>query len=158
MVVRKKIVLLALVAFLLLSLVALLTFLNSKSFTEQVKYQITGKLDQITGGRSSIAQVRVHFFPLRIRIEQLTIPGNGSPLNPPLLSVHEIDAMFSFRGFLGIPQLKSLELVQPRIYFEVNADGSSNFPSLKSPSSGEDLFRLSAEKLTISRGLLQFRE
>jgi|RhiMetdeSRZDD1v2_1073273.scaffolds.fasta_scaffold05619_7 translocation and assembly module TamB len=156
--VRKKIVLLALVALGLLSLVAVLTFLNSKTFTEQLKYQITGRLDQITGGRSSIAHVVVHFFPLRIRIEQLTIPGNGSPLNPPLLSVQRIEAMFSFRGFLGIPQLKSLELVQPRIYFQVNADGSTNFPPLHSPSSGEDLFRLSAEKLTISRGLLQFRE
>src|SRR5262245_58662543 len=120
--VRKKTVLLTIVAFVLLLFVVALTFLNSNAFTEKLKRQITVKLDQVTGGQSSIARVRVHFFPLRLHIEQLTLPGKGSPLNPPLLSVQRIVARFGFRSFMSLPRLKSLELVQPRIYFEVNAD------------------------------------
>jgi translocation and assembly module TamB len=153
----KKIVLLALVASVLLVLVFVLTFLNSNAFTEQLRHQMTSRIDQVAGGRSSIARVRVHFFPLRIQIEQLTIPGNGMVSSLPLLSVQKIEVRVRLRSLLGTPQLISLELVEPRVYFEVNADGSSNFPPLRSRS-GDDLLSLSVEKLRISRGLLQFRE
>jgi len=86
---RTKIVLTLVVSFALF-LVLLLTFLNSNTFREQLKNQIIGRLDEITGGRSSIDRVQVHFFPLRIQIDQLTIPGNGTILSPPFLSVQKM--------------------------------------------------------------------
>jgi len=158
MTVRKKIVLLACVASVVLFLVLVLTFLNSNSFREQLKYQITSRIDQATGGQCSIDRVQVHFFPIRIQIDQLTIPGNGKAPSPPLLSVQKIEARLRLRSLLGITELASLELVQPRIYLEISADGSSNFPPLRSSLPGEDIFHFSIQKLRISQGLLQFRE
>src|SRR5262245_61557774 len=133
--VRKKTVLLAVVAFVSLLFVVALTFVNSNAFNAELKRQITVKLNEATVGPSSIGRGRVDFFQLRFDIEQLTIPGKGSPLNPPLLSVQRIVARFSLRSFMSLPHLKSLELVQPKIYFEVNPDGSTNFPPLRSSSS-----------------------
>lgn len=154
---RKKIVLTFVVSFALF-LVLLLTFLNSNTFREQLKHQIIGRLDEITGGRSSIGRVQVHFFPLRIQIDQLTIPGNGGTLSPPFLSVQKIEARLRLRSLLGTPEFMSLELVGPRIHLEVNSDGSSNFPFSRGLSPGQGLLHLSAARLKISDGLLQFRE
>src|SRR5580765_4175453 len=121
---RKSRILFKFGVLLTLFLILGLMFVNSNTFREQLKNQITSKVNQMTGGRSSIGRVQVRFFPPRIEINQLTIQGSGIALSRPLLSVQRIEARPRLRSLLGVPQLISLELIEPIVYLEVNSDGS----------------------------------
>ncbi len=133
-------------------------FLNSEAFRKRLQYEIVNRLDRLTGVKSSVDQVQVHFFPLRIQLTHLVIPANGSPLAPPLLSIQRIEARPKLRSLFGSLALRNLDLFEPRINIEIHSDGSNNLPVQQSALHGVNFLRLSADKLKISGGLLQFRE
>jgi translocation and assembly module TamB len=135
-----------------------LIFVNSEAFRKRLQYEVVSRLDRLTGAKFSIERVQVRFFPLRIQLTHLIIPGSGNPLDPPFLSIQRVEARPILRSLFGSLELRNLDLFEPRINIEVRSDGSNNLPIPQNSFQGMNFLHLSAEKLKIFGGLLQFRE
>jgi len=154
----QKRIFLSLTALVALGSLLGLVVINSATFKAKLKNEIISKLNQATGAKSSIGQIHVHLFPLRIVMTQLTVSGIGTEFDPPLLFVERIEVRPRIRTLFGKLQFASLDLFEPRVQLEVRSDGASNWPTAHSSFQGMSLLNLSAGRLRISGGILQFRE
>ncbi|PYV93309.1 MAG: hypothetical protein DMG05_01820 [Acidobacteria bacterium] len=151
----KKKKLLALLLLLLIFSIFGWRFLKSQTLVRIVENYLIANLDHLTGGKTSIESLKIHFFPLKLHLSRLTIRGTETSPAPPLLSIQEIEAAPKFRSLLGSLRLVNLELLEPKIYLEIHSDGSTNIPKPHATLAGFDIFALMVEKLKISRGLFQ---
>src|SRR6516164_5953235 len=118
------------------SLLGLVVVINSATFKAKLKNEIISQLNQVTGAKSSIGQLHVHLFPLRIVVTQLTVSGIGNELDPPLLSVQRIEVRPRIRTLFGRLQFASLDLLKPRVQLEVRSDGTPNWPAARGSFQG----------------------
>ncbi|PYV43048.1 MAG: hypothetical protein DMG06_12105 [Acidobacteria bacterium] len=150
---RKRNFLAILVLLLIFSVSGL--FLRSETFVGIVRHYIIAHLDHLTGGKTSIESLQIHFFPLKLHFNGLTIRGTETGPAPPFLFIQEMEAIPRFRSVFGTIRLMNLELFEPRIYLEIRSDGSTNIPKPHGTLDKFDVLALAVEKVKISRGLFQ---
>src|SRR4051812_4650114 len=134
-------------------------FLKSETFNQQIKGYLIARLDQISGGKTSVGSLTIGLFPLRVLVTDLAIRGADGDPKKPFLFVQEVSLKPRFQSLFTALRLKDVELLKPEIYLEVRSDGSTNLPRPHVTNLRIlDLYRVAIERLKISRGKLRLNE
>ena len=148
----------------LLTLLALYHVLNSGETQSQARRWFIHKLDDATGGRAEIGQLRWNMSHLTVDFDNVTIHGLEHAGEAPWLHVDHVHLGFGIVGLLqsGVGThlvLHEAQIESPRWHYEIYADGSTNQPHPKhAPRPGkpflDTLFDLRIGNLQVSNGVL----
>ncbi len=147
-----------------ITLVALYRVLNTTETQSQVRHWLIHRLDESTGGRTEIGQLRWDLLRQTIDLDNVTIHGLEHTGEAPWFHV---DHLFLHVGIVGLLQsgvsthvvLQEARIQSPRWHYEIYADGSTNQPHPKrTPKPGkpflDTLFDLRIGNLQVANGVL----
>ena len=157
---RKLLATLSVLALVLLAVVAgLVYFISSPEFDQFAADYIVGWIEDHTGTRASLTRFESDFRRQRFTLHGLTLHGEEDASDPPLVGVERIDVQIRLRALLnGQADLRSLVLVGPRIFIQVDQDGSTNLPSPVSPEGDVTSTEVSIADLSVSNGEITIDE
>jgi translocation and assembly module TamB len=148
----------------ILSLLALVVYINTDSFQALVRRRLVAEIERITGGRAEIASIHTIPFRLQAEVRGITVRGRESANDVPLAHVDHIVARLKI-GSLLRSELAFNEVIldQPVVHVAFYPDGSTNFPSRKPVPAGgtnpvEQLFALSIDHFEIRHGQLLWED
>jgi translocation and assembly module TamB len=144
------------------SLLAGLWYTTTSSFQNYVHRRMVGEIERITGGRAEIGSFHVVPFHLQVEIRNITVHGMEDPTDVPMLHADSVVGQVKVISFLRTQfGFESLTLERPIVHVMIGPDGSTtNIPSIRElpTSSGsspvEELFALSADRLSVHDGQL----
>ena len=144
------------------SLLAGLWYTTTSSFQNYVHRRMVGEIERITGGRAEIGSFHVVPFHLQVEIRNITVHGREEPTDIPLLHADSVVGQVKVISFLRTQfGFESLALERPTVHVAIGPDGSTtNIPSIRElpagsgPSTVEELFALSADRLSVHEGQL----
>jgi translocation and assembly module TamB len=144
------------------SLLAGLWYTTTSSFQNYVHRRMVGEIERITGGRAEIGSFHVVPFHLQVEIRNITVHGMEDPADVPMLHADSVVGQVKVISFLRTQfGFESLTLERPIVHVAIGPDGSTtNIPSIRElptssgPSPVEELFALSANRLSVHDGQL----
>jgi len=144
------------------SLLVGLWYTTTSSFQNYVHRRMVGEIERITGGRAEIGSFHVVPLHLQVEIRNITVHGMEDPSDVPLLHADSVVGQVKVISFLRTQfGFESLTLERPIVHVTVGRDGSTtNIPSVRELPSGsgpspiEELFALSADRLSVHDGQL----
>ena len=148
----------------ILVIVAVIGFLfwaSSAAFENIVRGRIVAALQTATGGRVEIASFHWHLFDLDAEASRIVIHGLEAPGEAPFARVDNLHARVSILG-LWSPHilLRDLEITRPSVHLIVYADGSTNQPHPRNPSTPgqgfSKFFDLQAGHIGVQQGVLDY--
>ena len=143
-------------------LLAGLWYSTTSSFQNYVHRRMVGEIERITGGRAEIGSFHVVPFHLQVEIRNITVHGREEATDIPLLHADSVVGQVKVISFLRTQfGFESLALERPIVHVAIGPDGSTtNIPSVQElpagsgPSPVEELFALSADRLSVHDGQL----
>jgi translocation and assembly module TamB len=144
------------------SLLAGLWYTTTSSFQNYVHRRMVGEIERITGGRAEIGSFHVVPFHLQVEIRNITVHGMEDPTDVPMLHADSVVGQVKVISFLRTQfGFESLTLERPILHVMIGPNGSTtNIPSIRElptssgPSPVEELFALSADRLSVHDGQL----
>jgi translocation and assembly module TamB len=124
-------------------------------FQQVMERQVIGNLEKITGGRVEIGHFRFRPWLFQITLQKLVIHGSESALEPPLVSVGDVEMGVNPVGLLHHQlRLRHVDVAGLQVHIQTNSQGISNLPRRHEQLSGEQglagLMDLSIGRLTVS--------
>ena len=134
---------------------AALIIMSTGWFQHVLERRVIAGLEHLTGGRVEIAHFRFRPWLFQIRAQGLVIHGSEPTTDPPLLSVHDVEAGVSPTQLLRQRiRLRHLDIDELQVHLLSDAHGITNLPQPEeqvSPRQGlTGLMDLSIGRLTIS--------
>lgn len=123
---RAILIVVGLVAFALIVIVAAPSFVNWNNY----KSEISSQVHQLTGRDLVIAgDISVKVFPApRLVADKVSLSSLEGAANPDLISLRSVEIQIALAPLItGQIRVETVRLVEPRIYLEVLADGSSTW-------------------------------
>src|SRR5262249_51844655 len=159
---RRWKILLAASGLLVASFLAGLWYTTTSSFQNYVHRRMVSEIERITGGRAEVGSFHVVPFHLQVEIRNITVHGMEEPSDVPLLHADSVVGQVKVISFLRTQfGFESLTLERPVVHVTIGPDGSTtNIPSVRElptgsgPSSVEQLFALSIDRLSLHDGQL----
>jgi translocation and assembly module TamB len=147
-------------------------YTSTDDFQHRVGGEVVKVLEDSTGGRVELGHISFSLWHLAIEADNLVIHGTEGPDQMPYLSAAKIDIRLRFNTFLthirGVgPQsrigLSYLHIDQPHLHLIVYADGHTNQPVPKHPTSSSEplqdtLLDLQAGQIELANGLAVFND
>jgi translocation and assembly module TamB len=161
---RRKIVELLIGVTLLATVVFAGWYLTSLRFNERVRRRIVTELENVTGGKVEIKDVRWNLSELMFEADDVTIRGREAPDQVPFAHV---DSLHVRAKIISLMQqqigLARLVAERPVIHIIVYPDGTTNRPEPATPreskrSSIEQLFALAIDRLELRKGELLWND
>jgi translocation and assembly module TamB len=144
----------------LLCVAGLIVWATSEACENFVRRELIAKMEAATGGRMEIASF--HWRPFRLEADAggIVIHGLEAATEAPYAEIGHVHVGISVLGFFS-PRilLRDLEISQPAVHLIVYADGSTNQPRPRAPSTKSGLgsfFDLRAGHVAIEQGVLNF--
>lgn len=144
----------------LLCVAGLIVWATSEACENFVRRELIAKMEAATGGRVEIASF--HWRPFRLEADAggIVIHGREAATEAPYAQIGRVHVGISVLGFFS-PRilLRDLEINQPAVHLIVYADGSTNQPRPRAPSTKSGLgtfFDLCAGHVAIEQGMLNF--
>lgn len=155
---------------LVLIVVGLTIYSRTDDFNRRVSAFLVQTLEDATGGRTEVGQVRFNLWHLAAEVDGLVIHGTEGPGEAPYISVDKLLVRISLKNFLahatgtGAMKYISLGLLrveQPRVHLVVNPDGTTNQPVPKKPSTSNEpvmdtLLDLQAGTVELANGVVLY--
>ncbi len=141
----------------IVALIAIVATLFEAGLAERwMGHAIVRQIQQRTGARAEIGGFHFHFWQLRAEIDELTVHGLEAPTLPPLFHADRIDVDVRILSlFERKIALDELILTRPQVAVEIDANGHSNLPKLKSTTKRswhEIPFQLHAGRFELNGG------
>jgi translocation and assembly module TamB len=143
-----------------LCVAGLIVWATSRACENFVRRELIAKMEAATGGRVEIASF--HWRPFRLEADAggIVIHGREAATEAPYAQIGRVHVGISVLGFFS-PRilLRELEINQPAVHLIVYADGSTNQPRPRAPSTKSGLgtfFDLRAGHVAIEQGVLSF--
>ncbi len=146
------------VLLLLIVVVAGLTIVRSQWFHDKVRDRIVTEVEKSTGGRVDISRFDFDWRTLTAKVSGFTIHGSEPAAGPPLLHADDIVVGLKIISILKRDvDIALLRIDQPRAFLLVAADGSTNVPRPKIPSTSnksaaETILDLAVGRLEVNNG------
>jgi translocation and assembly module TamB len=87
------------------------------------------RINSITGGRTDISSLSIHWLSFSVAIRGLVIHGTEPPGTEPLFSADEVRASLHLDSFWGREvSLREIAISRPHIHFRAEKNGSTNLP------------------------------
>jgi translocation and assembly module TamB len=145
----------------LVAALAVMVTLQSSWFYNKVRERIIAEAEKATGGRAELQAFRFDWKRMRAQVDGLTLHGTEPAGKPPLL--HAASAAVGLKLISALKRdvdVEYVEVTEPHVYLIVNADGSTNLPSPKTPKDPQSrpldpLFRLAAGRFAVRRGTVE---
>lgn len=146
----------------IVAVLAGLWYTTTESFQAYVRRRVIEEVERITGGRAEIGSFHVVPFHMQVEVRNITVHGKEGPGEVPLAHADSLVAQVKVISFLRTEfGFTSLSLEHPVIHVIVSPDGATtNIPALRveprteSGTPIEQLFSLSIDRLSVSRGEL----
>jgi translocation and assembly module TamB len=142
----------------LLSVVALIVYLNTDSFQALVRRRMVAEIERITGGRAEVGDFHTTPFRMQLDVRNITVHGRESAQEIPLAHAERLVARVKVSSLLR-SQFGFYDLIldHPVLHVEVYPDGTTNVPppSVRQTSNStsiEQLFALSIDRLEVRHG------
>jgi len=154
----------AVVAFLVLTVVAVYFVASSAEFENWMRNRIIAQIETATGGRTEISSFHWRLLHLEAEARGVVIHGTEDSNEAPYAEIDRLRVQVSIFGFFTPHiSLRDLEIVQPRLHLIFYRDGSTNQPSPRKPvnrskSSLDTFFNLRASQITVEEGMLDLDE
>ena len=147
-----------------LALLGVIAFFGSGAGNPLIKRLVIRRLEAITGGKTEINSISIHWLSLRATIKGLVIHGKEPSGTEPFVMVDEIEAGLRVDSFWGRRvSLDELTVTKPRIHIRVEPGGATNVPTPPRPGSSskpvqETLFDLRARQVKIVDGWILYND
>ncbi len=147
-----------LLTLLLVAAVSLVAYLGSATAREQLRSFVVARLVEATGRPAELGAVALGFFPLRLEVENLRIPG-PTAADPPVVELPYGSVEVSLRGLRRpVLRLERIELRRPHVVLQVAENGQTNLPALPPSSPGENRLQIEIGSLLVADGRFDFDE
>lgn len=122
-------------------------YTTTADFQRRVSREIVSVLEDATGGRVELRDVRFSLWKLKIAVDGLIIHGLEGASEAPYLSANKIEvrvgisSFFSHASGRGIRShigLKLLRVERPQVHLMIDKDGKTNQPVPKHPSTSKE--------------------
>ena len=134
-------------------------FVQSHLAREKLRERLVAPVSHFLNREVRIGSVDYSFFPPTFELRDVVIPG-PRPGDPPVARVPYAAVRASLKDLRGRRiDLEEIEVFRPRVYLQVNPDGSTNFPDFGSSSgSGQRHFDVRIGHLLVQDGTFQLNE
>jgi translocation and assembly module TamB len=137
-------------------------FLKSASFQRLAIRKIIEETNVATGGRAEVGRFDFQLSTLTANLYDITIRGNESSTQPPLLQIEKLTVGLKIQSLLRRHvTLTQLVIEQPRVHIRVDRNGVSNIPkSSQKQTSGSDttIFDLAAGHVLLAHGEINYND
>ncbi|MBI2683587.1 MAG: translocation/assembly module TamB domain-containing protein [Acidobacteriales bacterium] len=140
----------------LLVATALVWYLNSGRFRDNLRARLVSELERTSGARVELKQFDWSWRELGFTADGLTLHGLEPAGAPPLAQVDHLAVRLQVLSYLtGDVWLRTLEVRKPEIHIVISPDGHSNIPAPKTAPSDQGyakLFEVTIERLNVEGG------
>jgi translocation and assembly module TamB len=153
-------ILAALAAMALVVLGAALLILRSAWFHDQVRRSIVRAVEEGTGGRVEIGAFQFDWKRMRVEVRGLAIHGLEPADKPPLLRAESVAVGLKIVSLLRREaDIRYLDVVAPRVYLTIAADGRTNIPEPKirrgNAAPMETVLKLAIGRFSLAGGVVE---
>jgi translocation and assembly module TamB len=161
---RKRLALISagsVAAVFLLITAALVVVAQSSWFSNQVRARIVSTVEEATGGHTEVGSFRFDWRRLSAQAGDLVIHGTEPSGKPPLFSAKSIAVGLKVVSFMRREvDVQSVDVVAPRIYLTVDADGNTNIPQPRirrktSRNTLETILDASIGRFSVTNGIFE---
>lgn len=139
---------------------------HTAAFQNFLRSQIVRQALEHAGARVEIGSIEMHWMPLGLDLEQITVYGDenrpGQPMQEPLLQAAHLEVGVRFLPLLrGRVELRELILDRPLAHLRIDSNGRSNLPEIPQTGShhGVDtLFNLQVGDCAIHSGVIFYND
>jgi translocation and assembly module TamB len=131
---------------------------NKARLAGKVKSYLVARIDQATGGRTTIGDLQLELFPFLITLRDFQLRGRKPDVDPAFLQIKEVRLKPRLRSLFSNPRLKSVELVQPIVNIRIRPDGAGNFPHPGVQLEELDLFNVGIDRLIVTGGIFSVED
>ncbi|MCC7497471.1 MAG: translocation/assembly module TamB domain-containing protein [Bryobacterales bacterium] len=113
--------------------------LRSDWLREQVRRRIVAEVEKASGGKAEIGSFQFDWTTGQASVRRFVLHGTEASSEAPLFQARSVEVGLKIVSAFGRRvNIASLVVDQPRVNILVAADGTTNFPSPKTPKSGKD--------------------
>jgi len=154
---RARRIVAALAVLALLALAVAVFILRSAWFHDWVLHRVIAAVEDATGGRVEMGSFQFDWKRLRVEAGGFVIHGLEPAEKPPLFRAQSVVVGLKVVSVLGRrADIQYLDVVAPRVYLTVAADGRTNVPEPKIHSRGpgtmETVLKLAIGRFSLARG------
>ena len=115
---------------------ALVWVVQSDWLREQVRLAVISEAEKVVGGKTELGAFRWDWSARTLEADHLVIHGTEPAAAAPLLTVERVRAQLRVISFLSrAVSIESIAAENPRVHIIVAADGATNVPKPKTPTS-----------------------
>jgi translocation and assembly module TamB len=127
----------------LLAILAALLLLPSRWFHDRVRDRLVYEVERSTGGRAEIGSFDFDWRTMRVRVAPFVLHGTEASGEAPLLRADSIEAGLKILSIVRRDiNIASLRVDKPRVNLLMDAQGHTNLPNPKVPSTGDPVQKI----------------
>jgi translocation-and-assembly-module (TAM) inner membrane subunit TamB-like protein len=144
---------------LLLSLLAAgLLLLQSQFARERALARIIRQTSDFLGRPIRIGEIEYTLFPLAIELRDVVIPGPRAT-DPPVARAPLVRLQIAVKDLEGrVFDIEQIDIERPEVYVQLNPDGTSNLPQLRTRRAGPQRFDVRIGHVLIQNGVFRINE
>jgi uncharacterized protein involved in outer membrane biogenesis len=140
-------------------LAAGLYFIQTQYARQKALERIVAQMNRFLGREITIGDVDYTFFPLGVELRDVTIPGPRKG-DPPVAFVPFASIQMKVQDLQGrVFDLEQIYIDHPRLYLQLNPDGTSNLPEFHfGPRGGPRRFDVRIGRIVVDQGSIRINE